>query len=270
MRKYTSNEINRTDAFKVHRDLVMRISKLPVYISLVLATLVFAQLAAGQQVSVANVITGKVVDKNGKAIEGAWVIDTSKETSDATEQLFIGGRTDSNGRFRIEHTWKAGKRVYLEVETPSRAFTYYPITPPYWQGQIEAYPSLASVPLEVSGEPTQDVGTITIDRHFPTVALKLVRKGSQEPLDPKLIPDETFLIFFDNKRNWVALDEITTVRYEAGVNIEDFSITIGLPPGEWIVALCKETKCNTSFGETKSFRVNASDKEKVVVLEVDP
>lgn len=246
----------------------------PLYIIVVFVSIgsmlnMLAAFRVGQHPSVANVITGRVADRNGRPVAGAWVIDISREASNETEQLLIGARTDSEGRFWIEHSWRPGKRINVEVRPLTEAFTYYPITPPYSQNQTEAYSSLVSIPLTVSGEPTQDLGTITLDRHFPTISLRLVRKGSQESLDPELIADETLLSFFDKTRNWVASDDMTEIRNEAGVNIEDFSITIGLPPGEWIVALCKEAKCRTTVGETRTFRLEQADKEKKVLLEVE-
>lgn len=256
------------DASTVRRDFMIRILKLPVYISFVLATLVFAELAAGQQFSVANVISGRVVDKNGRAIEGAWVVDTAKVETDSIDEVLPGAITDSNGRFRIEHNWKVGERIFLDVAPLERAFTFYPITPPYLRFQIESLPTLVSIPVAISGEPTQDVGSITIDRYFPSVIVKLARKGSSEPVEPDSIEDETIVVFYDRNKKWVARAAFNIVRYSGAVTF-DGEMTLGLPAGEWQIALCKDDECKTSFGETKRFQVTSSKKEKIVVLEAD-
>lgn len=193
------------------------------------------------------IFSGFILDKNGKPIPDVTVYVEKKINWTGVDSLIFTAETDDKGYFQLKKDADEGDVVYLELEPPSIAYTYFPIQAPFFKGLEKLSPQIFQKPIILGKSQGIYLGKLVADFPYPILNVKFIDEKGASALGYKTDFSKLWLKVFDKNKEFVGGKNFQNIQYRIGFN-SDSEYQIALPRGKWLIKLCSDEDCQGVIG----------------------
>lgn len=211
------------------------------------------------------VVTGTVVDDNGKPLEGAYVtLDgrLSCEEWKGWEDIRNSHFTDAGGKFRIETFDKRSSFLqFLYVTSPPVGVdTFFP---PFLNS-CPTDKAKPPVPILLEAGDETESENLQVQLWYSPVTIYLLGKDNQPFLKGKEW-EKIWLTYRDEKKRFIQSGGIRDAELDTAIDRSVGSITVSLPEGEWYVEIQPDGEKGKWIAKTEKIIVRKQTPLRIIL-----